>query len=249
MSYDHPDFERPPAVEAYIELVFSDPLSDAEIRRGADAISKDEYPHRSQENGLEVRLSVAGPPQVEKTGTRWVLQDASNLQRVVVQQASLIFLRLAPYPGWNVFFEAAWKVFSRVRAKWGYRKLQRVGVRFVNRLDLPDGPDGAALLDDYITVSPSAFPLPGLERPKAYFSQSDYQNVLGASVVIVRSGTQEAAIIGHSSILLDIDVQQHQVPAAEADLQKLINELREVKNSVFMASITPKAQTLFNPRK
>lgn len=247
MSFQHPEYEAPPVIEAVIELVFADRLNEEDLRRAADALTKKDYPSRQKEAGFELQLDASGP-RMEKTGDRWSLRDSAAQETVIIQQTSVIFSRQSPYPGWPAFFEAAWKVFSRVRAKLGYKRMARVGVRYVNRLDIPRDQSGrTADLSEYLHVGPRHPRSENLEQPGAFLTQSDFFNVLGASLVTVRAATTEPAIIDHTSVLLDLDVQTTDVPQSEVDLQELIHGLREIKNTVFLACITSKAEALFRP--
>jgi uncharacterized protein (TIGR04255 family) len=247
MAFEHPNYEKPPAIEAMIEVVFADPLDQNTVRRAVEALPRDQYPSRQNEAGFEVKIQVTGPT-VDKTGDRTVLRDAGALQTVIIQKSSLVFSRQAPYPGWEAFFDAAWSVYTKTRAKIGYRKIVRLGLRYVNRLDLPNDESGAAAqYEEYLHTGYKDLVMEGVGRPRAFATQTDYINVRGADLAIVRVGTMEPAIIGHSSILLDIDVQSLDVPQSEVDLQNLIHRLRESKNAIFLACVTPKAEALFKP--
>lgn len=244
--FAHPSYEKPPIIEAVIELSFADKLDEAQLKRAADAVPA-EYGLRKGMTGYGLKVTAAGPVS-ETIGKGWRLTDATAQKVVIIRDSLVAAARLPPYPGWDKFFGESWEVFARMRAKIGYRKLVKVGIRYVNRLDIPNENSGD--FGDYLNCGLKPLPMLGISHPKAFLTQSDYfPEADVAQRIIVRSGTVEPAIIGHSSLLLDVDVHaEKDLPQSEVDLQKLMHKLRETKNRVFKACVTSKAEALFKAR-
>jgi|GEM_PF-3243268 len=244
--YVHPNYEKPPILEAVIQLEFGDQLDEAGLKRAADAVPA-EYSSRKGETGFQIKMTATGPVH-EAIGKGWRLSDVGAQKVVVLRPSVIAVARLAPYPGWDTFFSDAWDVFCRVRTKVGYRKVSSVALRYVNRLDIPNDRVSAGY-GDFVNVGlPAA--LPELGSSKAFLTQADYYPVEGpADRVILRTATAEPALISHASLILDLDVMSNkEVPQTEVDLQKLMHKLRETKNRIFQACITSQAEALFKAR-
>lgn len=66
-------------------------------------------------------------------------------------------------------------------------------------------------------------------------------------VLILNSGTAPSPLVGHASLMLDIDVaREKNVPNGDDGLFDLLNRMRGHKNNIFESCITPRARELFN---
>jgi len=63
-------------------------------------------------------------------------QNRIALATVLVAQQGIGFARMAPYPGWGEFSAGAADTFKATRDAMGYATVTRVGVRYINRLDI-----------------------------------------------------------------------------------------------------------------
>ncbi len=88
----------------------------------------------------------------------------SNIDRTevfLVRPASVIVLRLSPYTGWE-------DLFARAQRDWGIARgaarpgaLSRLGVRYINRIDVPfSDPEAPVDIDKYLVFAPP--------RPKTF---------------------------------------------------------------------------------
>lgn len=237
-------YPRPPITEASIELRFADKVDRRGVERIADVLGKQFV--RQDEADISLRIEKGHVSHtMSPAGIR--LTNKALLQTILVRESSLAFVRLAPYPGWEQFFAEAWDVFREVRKRLGYRKVARVGMRYVNRIDVPYGSDNSTQnFRDFVTTGFPDVRLLGMESPNAYLTQGDFFPSGSWAKVVVRTATVLPALIRHSALLLDIDVfTDTDVPQSEADLEKIMNRLRVLKNEVFAACITPKAEALF----
>jgi uncharacterized protein (TIGR04255 family) len=132
-------YKRPPITEAVIEIRFTAAIDGKEVEKiSLDLVAA--YPHSEQIQtfGLEMQFGPQRPEaQVRpaRIGVKRTTLDAD--QTVLLWPESFVFSQLAPYPGWDEFFSRFvrdWRVCKKIA---GYKKIARVGVRFINRIDVP----------------------------------------------------------------------------------------------------------------
>ena len=151
--------------------------------------------------------------------------------------------KIAPYGGWEQLIEDAqnnWEIWLKIV---GWQPLARIGVRYINRLDIPTA--ARIELADYLTVQPS---LPReLDTGIDHFAMN-LTIPLGAKGerLIINAGSVASPIIGNQSLIVDIDVSRDtDLPQDDDSLWSYISSLRDVKNRVFEACITDKTRALF----
>ena len=187
-------------------------------------------------------------------GTRMTIQQQVTESRrlatedqahvAVVTQRSLITSCLPPYPGWDVLRKDAeqnWTDWKRVHNS----SVERIGVRYINRIDIPAVAEEAVNLEKYFTIFPN---MGAYERPMTSFM---VQVSLGSNIPEWNANISVTPYVpspvpDHLSVLLDIDVfRLAGVPNREADLWNEINQARLVKNDLFERSLTSMAKELF----
>ena len=124
------------------------------------------------------------------------------------------------------------------------RQINRIGVRFINRIDIPATNNLGIDLDVYFHVAPRVPP----ELPQVmstYFVRLAVPFESPGGVLILTLTAIPPPATGLVSALLDIDavVQDIQMDALTA--WRTVNDLRDVKNAAFEASITDAARELF----
>lgn len=152
------------------------------------------------------------------------------------------FSQLAPYASWSPFRDEARRLWGRFREKTMPEAIERLAVRYINRIDVPSpGID----LKQYFRTSPEISPdLP--QELSGYFMQLTLpQPDLGGAVLI------NQAIIPPPkpdmvSVVLDIDLFSEQnVPQSEEAIWDFFERLHVRKNEVFEACITDQTRRLF----
>jgi uncharacterized protein (TIGR04255 family) len=123
-------------------------------------------------------------------------------------------------------------------------KVVRVGVRFINRLDLPNPNGGGVDLDQYLRTAPRIAPeLP--QQLESFFLR--FQLLTAgeppARLTITETGL-EPANPDVVSILLDIDAFVQGIEVAGPTAWQFIERLRHEKNSAFESSITDATRKL-----
>src|SRR5262249_10954306 len=120
-------------------------------------------------------------------------------------------------------------------------RIERVAVRYINRLDLPGD---RVELKDYLRTAPELSPdlVQGLV---GFFMQLNIPHTDIKCTSLLNEITVEAPEPGVVSVVLDIDLfRTEDLPQAEQDLWSLFETLHERKNEIFEACITDRTREL-----
>lgn len=245
MSTVQEPYRKTPIVEATIEIrvVGNPPAGDvAKVQR---QLAK-EFPKTEIMHDIEVAVPTnGGVPVVKSSPSHQFKLTADDAETVVQGGANKIAVtKTGPYRGWDDLvgrMEAVWKVW---RKYVDYRPIERLGVRYVNRIDIPTPPDVPILTMDFLTtgiVNPPLF-----DRTLSYATAATLQFAGRALRVNLNSGlVSPPPLIDHVSLLLDIDVfRDVDLAVRENDMWGQLAEMRDVKNEIFEASITDKTREL-----
>lgn len=224
---------------------FASPIEEADVQRISRKFAR-EYPIAQDEQGVEVYFDVAKSQIIRKhvdwTGKKLSSEDQADM--VFVRTNVFSCIRLAPYVGWEPFFERAISGWSTVTAVLSRRKVSRIGVRYINRLDIPSDDGQAVDIDDFLNVGPR-LPAIGGTTSQYAFQATRPMNADGCSVTI-SSGIVPSPLVQHMSVTLDIDVfADHVDLVRDEQIWDLVTRIRNHKNRIFEASITDRARELF----
>ncbi|CUQ66311.1 TIGR04255 family protein [Candidatus Nitrospira inopinata] len=207
------------------------------------------YPHIESQREFEHALQV-GPGQETVQIHRdlgWKglrCESADHVHIAQFNRDGFVFSRLRPYDHWEQFHGEAMRLWKVYRDLARPSAIQRLGLRFINRIELPlDG----LRPDDYLHMPADV--LKGLPLSRAGFFHRDVLGVPGYPylVAIVRT-VQPIQVSGGKGfgLLLDIDVFSTEPFDLRDDLlaQRLV-EMRWLKNKAFFGSITQQALETF----
>jgi uncharacterized protein (TIGR04255 family) len=204
-----------------------------------------DYPHVQSESAFqqEVTFSTQHPPQAKHKDLGWKgakFQSGDRRQVAQFNREGFIFSRLQPYESWEHFRGEALRLWEFQKSVAQPAEIQRVGLRFINRITLAVGD---SQFEDYI--HPHAVPPRNLDLPFYGFFYLDRLAVPGYpyNVNIVRTIElpQDPQLQG-LSIILDIDVySERQFELREELLLSRLSEMRWLKNKAFFGSVTEKA--------
>jgi len=241
------DYARPPIVEAVIERRYTNPIEYNLVNR-VRAEFEDEYPAIAQTAEYSFAFIADGaPPEFRQNPLGYRMVSRSGTDVVLATTQTIAFARLAPYPGWDNFNEAASAVFGRARKSIGYKPINRLGVRYVNRLDLPEveGVPLGTQIADYLRTQPS-FSDSMLPFMRGFTLQFGFDVQIPDCTSTMTVATVQSPVPHHNSVLLDIDIgRTTHVPQMERDIRQLLDQIRDEKNRVFESSITDRARELF----
>ena len=242
-------YNKPPITEAVIEIRFANPLKVREIDKAAGQLAT-VYGHqenvRKFENvKIEVDAHPGREPQTETEFSEGRRMSSDDLtQMVLLWPANFAVSQLAPYPGWDEFFprfSRDWKLWKKAV---GYHKVMRVGVRFINRIDIPTAKEGTIDEADFLNVYPQ---LPASLPPVINYgvqAQLPLHDIKCG--LTINSGAVPSPLIGYRSYLLDFDIYSElDPPQIDEDISALLSQIRVKKNQVFEACVTERAKETF----
>jgi uncharacterized protein (TIGR04255 family) len=154
----------------------------------------------------------------------------------------------APYDRWETFRDEAHRLWDMYRSITKPVSVTRVGVRYINRIDIPEAP--ALQIERYVRIYPEvSLDLPYEGLMSNFFMQLQmWQEDLRCMLIVNESPTAPPNP-NITSILLDFDLfrEQFQEPwSADEDstVWAFLEQLHDRKNEVFEASITERTRRL-----
>jgi uncharacterized protein (TIGR04255 family) len=240
-------YQKPPITEAIIDLRVELPaeitLPDLNKAHGREEAT---YPIVEQLHAAFGRMQIG--PQVSATaGSQhigYLFRNRDGTQMYQARLDSFTMSRLAPYENWNALRDEARRLWDLYRSVAKPSKLNRLAVRYINRIDIP-----LPLKDfkDYLRTVPEVSPdLP--QGLAGYFMQLAIPLEDIKSLALINETIIEPASQNIVSVVLDIDIcRTTDLPADEKDIWACFEQLRFCKNQVFEACITDPTRELFQP--
>lgn len=243
-----PPYPKAPITEAVIEIKFKSSADSADLEKVRQRLGSAYPQHQNvQTLSLNVNLPEGQPDapvtKIDRTpGHRLASVDMTEL--LVMFDSAFIVSQLAPYTGWDSFlsrFVRDWAAWKRVM---GYREISRIGVRYINRIDIPVAGQ-VVPYEDFLNVYPK------LPQPFQLVAAYAVQAVLPLEEIgcklTLNSAAVPSPILGHSSYLFDQDIaNEDDPPQSDEAIVVLLNSIRIEKNKVFEACITDRARELFS---
>lgn len=247
------EYTRPPIVEAVIEIKFDSSVDSDKLEKIKRVLEK-RYDHSQPIESIGIKFNVQDQiPTTEKNdhirGYRFQSADAS--EAMLIWPNSLIVSQLPPYVGWDVFFARFQREFKSFR-RFGKAGISRVGIRYVNRIDIPLA-DSASSSDssvngfapaEFMTLHPS---LPDIEAKWGRFSMQVVSDLpdIGCGLSL-QSQIVPPPLLDYFSLVLDIDIfREVEDPMSLNALFELMELMRLKKDAVFESCITDKSRELF----
>lgn len=200
-----------------------------------------DYPNQSGRNvyagTFKFGSSAGARSETEEMG--WCGVEAKSGEGKAIaffERDRFLFSRLEPYPGWNAFRAESLRLWDIHAALARPMELQRIGLRYINRLDIsPDAPD----LEQYL-ASPPKKPN-DLALPFSGFLHRDMFDVPGYDYgVSITCALQQGGI--PVTLIVDIDVFSTKPIAIEGvGLEKTMAEMRWLKNKAFFGTLARQA--------
>jgi uncharacterized protein (TIGR04255 family) len=242
----HSPYPHPPIAEAVIELRFGGVTRSETLEAARQRLLK-EYP--KSEDLRDIRVKVVGGAvgaEVEPVGlVGHKLTSAGGTGVIQIRNDLIAVSQLAPYAGWDELLARVQRALRKTGRLYSSRPLTRVGVRYINRIDIPAADGIKVNHDDYLTVGPPELPFIHGDLGMMSISLSTVIED-GRFAVVLNCGRVAAPLIDQVSILLDIDVSnQVALPLGRAELWDHLNEMRFHKNRIFESCITDQARSLF----
>lgn len=242
-----PHLANAPIVEAVVNWqAHAGEKWNFDVFRSRFARSFPDYPSLQSEHGVHVqaaieRNDVSGNVRAEpRSGLRLVSADRLHVVRVA--RDGLTFSRLAPYTDWEGFSAEALRFWELFLALAGPLTVDRLGIRFINRIDIHP----ARSVDAYLR-HPPASPVPfGLPLDEYFFRTT--HTIPGQPVKLtVNQATQRASHKPPAthSLIVDIDVYSSSPMDSGGDIRARMTQMRWVKNKVFFGLFSDEALASF----
>ena len=243
-SKKFPNLRHAPIVEAVIhwQARASKEWNPDELRAELTARLTD-FPvvkvQHHQEIRFEAHIGDESPPQASERTTWQGFRLESPDRHVIAQftRDGLAFSRLAPYETWESFEAEARRVWAIFVALAAPLDIQRLGVRFINRID------SAKLenLAEYLNEPPSL----AAQLPLSEFLYQSKFDVPGHDFGIrVGKTMQPENIVQNQTagLIIDIDVFTNRpLLCDDGVIGEHLSKMRWLKNHVFFTLLTSKA--------
>jgi uncharacterized protein (TIGR04255 family) len=237
-----PHLASAPIVEAVIQWVAAPDAPIAGDKLLAELTERlPDYPDRKPQHEftVEAKLNVGEhSTQSTETWQGFCLTQPGGRNVVQFLRHGLVVSRLRPYESWKVFSAEALRIWSIYRDLARPSAIQRLGVRFINRI-APVEPSEVA---GYLARAPKCLEPMGL--PMTGFLYQSAHSVPGYAFRVNVVATLQSSVPAKgegTGLILDIDVTTTQAlePSQEVVLDRL-TKMRWLKNKAFFTMLKSK---------
>jgi uncharacterized protein (TIGR04255 family) len=239
------NYAHAPIQEAVIDLVFGETQTLEKLQKAKAKLSK-RYPLDEQLVSFEGGVSGTGGLSVRSSPIGFHLSTLEMSDIVQLQIDRVVTSRSAPYEGWDKLIAQAKINWSTVAKATGIKTVRRVGIRYINRIDIPLNGEAAVKLSDYLSFLPNISPIS--EEPMTEFTLLVTRLTSNPNwTARIISTLVPPVLINHISVLFDIDLfRDRDIASKEQELWEQIEEVRALKNDIFERYLTPNSRALFN---
>jgi uncharacterized protein (TIGR04255 family) len=241
-------YKRPPITEAVIELRFTRTFAQKTIEEVAKRLRGDYFYHDPEQM---IQFTIEPATETTQRQTAWTGVKLSSPDRADVlmfRTNSFACSRLAPYMGWDAFRERANRGWSEWKRVAGPVELTRIGVRYINRIDIPiPTQDDKPLIriEDYLSLRPH-LPVELTEPMTSYAMQVVLPLDEGRYAVVLNSSIVPSPLAGFASLVLDLDLsRERDLPKRDDAIWQVLDDMRVHKNRIFEYCITDRSRSLF----
>jgi uncharacterized protein (TIGR04255 family) len=235
-------YDHAPIVEAVVEIQCEAPKTlkvDDLLRVQAQVATN--YPQKQEVHELQISVPPTSPPNTAGRVIGYRFTTADGRKVLGTQLSAFSFSQLAPYDRWETMRAEAYRLWLIYKATATPVRIVRVGVRYINRIDIPTTVGAGINLDEYFETSPRIAPtLP--QNLTNYFMRLQIPN--GEEMLLITETSVQPAAPNVISTILDIDVFVQRDMLDESGAWEIIDRLRERKNEVFEACITDRVRDL-----
>lgn len=234
-------YASPPIVEALIEVRLAADVNENRLKKAFDWLSG-RYQERKAEAQIEAKVEV---PLRRATFTDkpavYTLSSSDQTDACHLRVGSIAWLRRAPYLGWEAFRDRCEAELATVLKAYGDPRIARIGLRYINRIDVKIAEDGLSRYEDYLNFKISHGDLLEPTNGFQWLLVKQFPEV--QLQAMVQSASLEPEIPGYGAFLFDIDVSREMdVPQKAENILEQLEAMRVLKNSIFEAGITDLAR-------
>lgn len=237
-------FPAAPLIEAVMEVQLEGGLAADESLAVADALGRF-YPTRSETTQTQF-MYQAETAQLDVSGRAvYRLEGEDDTEVTSIRPTGISVSQLAPYRSWDILLSRLRRDLEVVDSVLGVRRASRIGVRFINRIDVPLDENGIAEHEEYLEAHVR---LPGTIPAVTNFYLSVSIAVPEVSgEAVVQSAVLPPAVEDKASFALDIDVSRfHDLAEDRKELLSQLSEFQAPKNSLYQRLLTKRALEEFS---
>jgi uncharacterized protein (TIGR04255 family) len=229
-------------MSAVIEFRLNETLGEADLGKLKDRFQKLKW--KAEELiEVELKIGMTGGAIQRVVGFRFTSPEADKV--IAIDRENYSLTVLPPYPGWEALLAAFNEHLPNWRKIVGRRPLKRIGVRYVNRFDVPCPPGEIINISDYMlfkTVEPDILD----EAVRGLITQVNSGIVADKLLVNLSTAMVDSPIVDHVSLSLDIDIYREgvDVPQADADIDDFLGLVRQRRTEIFEKCITDEMRKL-----
>jgi len=237
MALPREHLRKAPIVEAVIDFrIPREPAVAPDTFAGLFPSIGQKYSQAGAILSLEARFGIEsgrmlGPTQ-RRADLGWKYQADTEVAQFRVD--GFTFSKIEPYTTWEEVFGEAFRLWEVYRSLAKPTQLSRIAVRYINRM----GVSGNRNISDFLTAPPvPPKPIPSVIRDfLTRIHVADESHNLAAVIVQALEPQFDPNVM---SLLLDIDAyHETSIAPNDPDIPALFQQLRELKNEIFYASIT-----------
>jgi len=240
------NYRNPPIQEAICEVHFelSEPLKLEKIESLKPKWSST-YPDQKivQEKRVDFHLSPEGfQTKDANLGHRLICKSADGRRLVQLSGLFIAVNQLRPYPGWEEMFrDTILERFRDAQNAIGPLRFKRVGLRYINRIDVPQVP---LVWNDWFRLKLPAPSLPGSKQRE--WQMQFHQELTEGRRFIINLAALPPREEKISPVMLDLDLVWEGVPKEPGELPPVLEHVHGPHRLVFEAYLSNKVRKLFN---
>jgi uncharacterized protein (TIGR04255 family) len=246
MSKAETNYRNPPIQEAICEIHFelSEPLKLQKIEL-LKPTWLESYPDQKtvQERRVDFHLSSEGLQTREgNLGHRLICKSADGKRLVQLSGLFVAINQLSPYPGWEeVFRDTILARFGDLQNAIGPLRFKRVGLRYINRIDVPQVP---LVWNDWFKLKLPAPSLPGFKQRE--WQMQFHQELTAGRRFIINLAALPPREGKFSPVMLDLDLVWEAAAQESGKLPEILEHVHGPHRLVFEAYLSNKVRKLFD---
>ncbi len=239
-------YENPPVIEAICEFRFKAGQEWDWTIPGLiyDKVKKD-FPKKRQQGSFQFQFQVDAQQKAEASQggiSRMQFLHENDDALLQVGPDLLVINQLKPYPTWKVYKEMILKALDVYRQIAQPNAFIRIGLRYINRIDVPKS---QAQIEDYLLAIPQVpEPIPQLFATWVQRVEIPFEDTNG--LLALQSGSIQQPQHKELAFLLDLDFSTLRAESVTLDSALVwIEQAHDRVEQAFEASITDKTRELF----
>jgi uncharacterized protein (TIGR04255 family) len=238
-------FKRPPIEEALIgfqcsieEAALAGWVEDTADRLAARIF--DEYPNKEPIH--QARFTFDGKIATANSDViGYRFRNKTNTQIVQLLMGAFAFSRLRPYENWHLMRDEAKKQWEIFQATVGPLKVNSCSLRYVNKFSIPENDKISEYLSIFLNVPPSIS-----KKTENYLTRIETKmsnpNCIAALQQVQLPGDEPEKL----TLVVDNEFRVAAEDRSNEELWQTLEQLRHLKNRIFLEMFTDKAKEMFD---